>query len=229
MKTIDNAGNASAASTAKVVIYDVIAPPVPGGFTAPAATKVKPTLTFTAATDTGGAGTDHYNVYRDGVLLGAAPHDFVHARPRRRTPRALLLRRERRRQGRQRGSADDAEGGRLRHDRPRSPRPRRPRRRRVSKVKPAISWTRPTDPAALASPRTPCTATAPRSPPRRSARAIRTRRRRQRHLRLRHPRRTTRPATHPASPPPCPSSTTRLRRRFPSASTARRRPGRTRR
>lgn len=70
VKTVDNAGNTSSASTAKVVVYDVIAPPVPGGFTAPAATKVKPTLTFTAATDTGGAGTDHYNVYRDGVLLG---------------------------------------------------------------------------------------------------------------------------------------------------------------
>ncbi len=33
---------------------------------------MKPTLTFTAATDTGGAGTDHYNVYRDGALLGTA-------------------------------------------------------------------------------------------------------------------------------------------------------------
>jgi fibronectin type 3 domain-containing protein len=72
VKTIDNAGNASAASTAKTVVYDVIAPPVPGSFAAPAATKVKPTLTFAAATDTGGAGTDHYNVYRDGALLGAA-------------------------------------------------------------------------------------------------------------------------------------------------------------
>ena len=56
----------------------MIAPPVPGSFAAPAATKVKPTLTFTAATDTGGSGTDHYNVYRDGVLLGIGPHDLVH-------------------------------------------------------------------------------------------------------------------------------------------------------
>ena len=72
MKAVDNAGNAANASTAKTVIYDVIAPPVPGSFAAPAATKVKPTLTFTAATDTGGSGTDHYNVYRDDVLLGIA-------------------------------------------------------------------------------------------------------------------------------------------------------------
>src|SRR6185436_1964225 len=72
VKAVDNAGNVSAASTAKVVVYDVIAPPVPGAFTAPAATKVKPTLTYTAASDTGGAGTDHYDVYRDGVLLGTS-------------------------------------------------------------------------------------------------------------------------------------------------------------
>jgi fibronectin type 3 domain-containing protein len=72
VKAVDNAGNTSNASTARTVVYDVIAPPVPGAFSAPAATKVKPTLTFTAATDTGGAGTDHYNVYRDGTLLGTA-------------------------------------------------------------------------------------------------------------------------------------------------------------
>jgi fibronectin type 3 domain-containing protein len=70
VKAVDNAGNVSNASAAKVVVYDVIAPPVPGGLTAPAATKVKPTLTFTAAGDTGGSGTDHYDVYRDGALLG---------------------------------------------------------------------------------------------------------------------------------------------------------------
>ncbi len=72
VKAVDHAGNSSNASTAKIVVYDVIAPPVPGSFAAPAATKVKPTLTFTAAADTGGSGTDHYNVYRDDVLLGVA-------------------------------------------------------------------------------------------------------------------------------------------------------------
>src|SRR5262249_52341880 len=72
VKPVATAGTVCNASTAKVVVYDVIAPPVPGGFTAPAATKVKPTLTFSAATDTGGSGTDHYNVYRDGALLGVA-------------------------------------------------------------------------------------------------------------------------------------------------------------
>jgi large repetitive protein len=66
---VDNAGNASAATPAKTIVYDVIAPATPGSFTAPIATKVKPTLTWAVAADTGGAGTAGYNVYRNGTLV----------------------------------------------------------------------------------------------------------------------------------------------------------------
>ncbi len=72
VKAVDNAGNASPASTVKTIVYDVTPPPAPGAFTAPAATAVKPTLTWAAVTDTGGSGTQNYNVYRDGTLLGTA-------------------------------------------------------------------------------------------------------------------------------------------------------------
>ena len=130
VKTIDNAGNVSNASTAKVVVYDVIAPPVPGGFAAPAATKVKPTLTFTAASDTGGSGTDHYNVYRDGALLGVAL-TTSYTETSTDVPRRLLrVHRERGRQGRATRVRRRCRRWSSTTPRRRSPRPRRPRRRR---------------------------------------------------------------------------------------------------
>ena len=122
----------------------MIAPPVPGGFTAPAATKVKPTLTFTAAGDTGGSGTDHYNVYRDGALLGVAL-TTSYTETRRRTRRRLRVHRERGRQGRNEGPQTTPKV--VVYDTtapvaPATPTTSAP----VTKVKPAISWTRTTDP-----------------------------------------------------------------------------------
>ena len=55
VKAIDAAGNTTAASTAKIVVYDPTPPPAPT-LTAPTATSVDPALTWTAVSDTGGSG-----------------------------------------------------------------------------------------------------------------------------------------------------------------------------
>ena len=115
VKTIDNAGNVSNASTAKVVVYDVIAPPVPGGFDG-------------AGRDEGEADADVHRRRRHRRVghrplqrvPGRSParcraDDLVHRDVADVPGRLLRVHRERRRQGRERGSADGAEGGRLRH------------------------------------------------------------------------------------------------------------------
>ncbi|MDX6580733.1 MAG: hypothetical protein QOJ47_2282, partial [Gaiellales bacterium] len=65
VKAVDALGNASSASTAKSVLYDIT---VPGAVATLTATSpvVHPSLTWTSATDTGGSGLAGYRVYRDG-------------------------------------------------------------------------------------------------------------------------------------------------------------------
>jgi fibronectin type 3 domain-containing protein len=72
VKTVDLAGNLSAASAPKSVVYDVVAPAVPASPSGPAATNVKPTIRWTASADSGGATLANYVVYRDGVQVGTA-------------------------------------------------------------------------------------------------------------------------------------------------------------
>jgi large repetitive protein len=60
----DGAGNSSLASNVRAVVYDVTAPGTPAGLAAPSPTNAKPTLIWTATTDTGGAGVLRYDVYR---------------------------------------------------------------------------------------------------------------------------------------------------------------------
>jgi large repetitive protein len=68
VRAVDGAGNQSAASTAKLIVYDPVAPSAPA-LSAPAATAVDPALTWTASTDTGGSSLGGYHVYRDGTLI----------------------------------------------------------------------------------------------------------------------------------------------------------------
>ena len=71
---VDGVGNASSASTAKVIGLDATAPnaPTPGGTTPVAAT---PVITFSASTDPGGvsSGINHYDVFRGGVQVNSSP------------------------------------------------------------------------------------------------------------------------------------------------------------
>src|SRR5262249_54049250 len=74
VKAEDWAGNVSAAG-AKTVAFDNVPPTTPAGFNPPAAQRTKPTMSWTAATDTGGAGILRYDVYRVGtpnVLAGSS-------------------------------------------------------------------------------------------------------------------------------------------------------------
>ncbi|MEO9175837.1 MAG: hypothetical protein ABI317_10035, partial [Gaiellales bacterium] len=68
VRAVDAAGNQSTPSTAKLIVYDPIAPGAPS-LSAPAATAVDPALTWTASTDTGGSSLGGYRVYRDGTLI----------------------------------------------------------------------------------------------------------------------------------------------------------------
>src|SRR4029079_7777067 len=73
VKAEDWAGNVSAAG-AKTILFDNLPPTTPAGFNPPAAQRTKPTMSWTAATDTGGAGILRYDVYRAGtpnVLAGS--------------------------------------------------------------------------------------------------------------------------------------------------------------
>ena len=70
VRAVDAAGNVSTSSAAKAVMYDAVSPSSPV-LSAPAATSGSTTLTWTAATDTGGSTLTGYLVYRDGVLVGA--------------------------------------------------------------------------------------------------------------------------------------------------------------
>ncbi len=72
VKAVDIAGNVSAASAVRSITYDVLAPPAPATVTAPVATRLKPTITWTTSTDPGGSGIARYNIYRDGALAGTA-------------------------------------------------------------------------------------------------------------------------------------------------------------
>ena len=63
----DNAGNNSAMSnTAPVTTPDTIAPGVPGGLTAAAASATQVNLSWNAVSDTGGSGLAGYRIYRGG-------------------------------------------------------------------------------------------------------------------------------------------------------------------
>ncbi len=70
VKAVDAAGNVSAASVAKAVMFDTVIPSAPV-LSAPAATNTSTTLTWTASTDLGGSTLTSYAVYRNGVLIGA--------------------------------------------------------------------------------------------------------------------------------------------------------------
>ena len=70
---VDNAGNQSgqctAASATTPACADTVAPSVPAGLTASAASCSQINLSWTASTDTGGSGLKGYNVYRNGIYL----------------------------------------------------------------------------------------------------------------------------------------------------------------
>ncbi len=74
VRSIDVAGNVSAPSNTLTVIYDTTPPHTPTGLAVPTPTKL-PHLTWDAAQDddTGASGLDHYNIYRDGLLVGHTP------------------------------------------------------------------------------------------------------------------------------------------------------------
>jgi YD repeat-containing protein len=72
VKAYDGAGNISAASnTASVTTPDTIAPSVPTGLTATAASSSQINLSWTASTDTGGSGLKGYKITRNGAALVA--------------------------------------------------------------------------------------------------------------------------------------------------------------
>jgi predicted phage tail protein len=71
VKAVDAAGNASVASTSATAIWDTSPPTLPTSLTIPSPTP-RPALAFTASTDAGGSGVDHYVVYRDGAALGTS-------------------------------------------------------------------------------------------------------------------------------------------------------------
>ena len=68
VKAVDAAGNVSAASAARAIVYDNLAPGAPV-VSAPAATNVAPVLTWPAPTDAGGSGIARYDVYRGPALV----------------------------------------------------------------------------------------------------------------------------------------------------------------
>jgi YD repeat-containing protein len=70
VKAYDGAGNVSAASnTASVTTPDTIAPSVPTGLTATAASASQINLSWTGSTDTGGSGMMGYKITRNGSAL----------------------------------------------------------------------------------------------------------------------------------------------------------------
>jgi len=71
VKAEDLAGNVSAGPT-RTVLFDNVPPGTPAAFNPLPAQRTKPTLSWNAATDTGGAGIDHYEVYRGTIDLGPA-------------------------------------------------------------------------------------------------------------------------------------------------------------
>ena len=66
VKAEDWAGNLSTAGS-KIVVFDNVAPTTPPGFNPAASQRTKPTMSWMAATDSGGAGLDHYDVWRVGT------------------------------------------------------------------------------------------------------------------------------------------------------------------
>ncbi len=76
VKAVDLAGNPSAATSARAIVFDPIAPGQPGKPTIASPTN-SPTLTWAAATDAGGSNVNHYDVYRtpaggSATLVGSA-------------------------------------------------------------------------------------------------------------------------------------------------------------
>src|SRR5262249_34199287 len=71
VKAVDAAGNLSAASAPKSVIWDPLTPNAPGKPSIPSPSN-HPTLTWATATDSGGSGVNHYDVYRGVTLAGSS-------------------------------------------------------------------------------------------------------------------------------------------------------------
>ena len=68
VKAVDALGNASTASVARTVVYDIAAPSAVASLTA-ASPTIHPALGWTTASDAGGSGLAGYRVYRDGVQV----------------------------------------------------------------------------------------------------------------------------------------------------------------
>ncbi len=79
VRAVDVAGNVSASSPPRTVIYDTQPPPTPTDLTVPTPTNA-PVLSWTASNDdsTGGSGVVGYHVYRDGQLI-ATPSSPTYA------------------------------------------------------------------------------------------------------------------------------------------------------
>ncbi len=71
VKAVDAAGNLSNASTGKAVIWDPLTPNAPGKPTIPSP-ATHPSLTWSAATDTGGSLIARYDIYRGSTLAGSS-------------------------------------------------------------------------------------------------------------------------------------------------------------
>ena len=73
VRAVDKAGNSSPVTATTVVVYDTTPPPAPTGFAVATPTRL-PRLTWDAMADddTGASGIDHYEVLRDGTLVGTS-------------------------------------------------------------------------------------------------------------------------------------------------------------
>ncbi len=73
VRAVDKAGNISPVTATAVVVYDTTPPPAPTGFAVATPTRL-PRLTWDAMADddTGASGIDHYEVLRDGTLVGTS-------------------------------------------------------------------------------------------------------------------------------------------------------------
>lgn len=70
VKSVANGNKLSAASAPVTVVYDILAPKAVTAISAVTPTALAPSLSWTAATDTGGSGLKRYEVFRDGASLG---------------------------------------------------------------------------------------------------------------------------------------------------------------
>jgi fibronectin type 3 domain-containing protein len=70
VRSAANGNKLSSPSSAVTVIYDILAPAAVKSITATSPTATAPSLSWAAATDTGGSGVRRYEVFRDGVSRG---------------------------------------------------------------------------------------------------------------------------------------------------------------